>query len=314
MKIVLILTALVSLLFSAAMQQPVKSYIAGGAVVDMVRAQGKLYVATDASSVDIFDLKSTKRIAQIKVDKITDFMGDIIDSKIFSVDVYDGRVVLLSQGDKGYRRVHIYEAGKLQEIISIKDQLYIAQVKFLDKNRLMLALLSDELIAYDIATSKQLYRVAASYSKFSNFALDEKRELIVVADESGVLKIHKTKDGSFLKELKGQNLDNVFQVDIKNGVIATAGQDRRAVIYNGNSAYYMSSHFLIYAVGLSPSGRLAAYASDEQNNVTLFKTGTKSVLAKYTGNKMTLVKIIFLDEKQFLVASDDRKINLYQIK
>ena len=314
MKIVLILTALVSLLFSAAMQQPVKSYIAGGAVVDMVRAQGKLYVATDASSVDIFDLKSTKRIAQIKVDKITDFMGDIIDSKIFSVDVYDGRVVLLSQGDKGYRRVHIYEAGKLQEIISIKDQLYIAQVKFLDKNRLMLALLSDELIAYDIATSKQLYRVAASYSKFSNFALDEKRELIVVADESGVLKIHKTKDGSFVKELKGQNLDNVFQVDIKNGVIATAGQDRRAVIYNANSAYYMGSHFLIYAVGLSPSGRLAAYASDEQNNVTLFKTGTKSVLAKYTGNKMTLVKIIFLDEKQFLVASDDRKINLYQIK
>ena len=316
MKIFLIITVLISSIFAADFQQPSKRYTSSGAVVDMVLADQKLYSATDASSVDVFDLKSTKIIKKITVSKITDFMGDVIDSKVYSVDVLDGAVVLLSQGEKGFRRVHTYIDGKLVEVISIQDQLYIAKVVFLDSKTLLLGLLSNEIIAYDIATKKMNYRQQVSFSKFSNFALNEKKSEVVVADESGDLKIHSTKDGKLLKTLEGQNLDNVFQVDYKNGIIATAGQDRRVVIYNTtfNSAYYKTAPFLIYGVGLSPSGKLVAYASDEQNNVTVFKTSSKNTVGHYGGNKMTLSKILFVNEKEFLVSSDDKTINLYNIK
>ena len=316
MKIVMMMTLLISSIFAASFQQPSKTYTSSGAVVDMVLADKKIYAATDASSVDVFDLKSAKIVEKITVSKITDFMGDVIDSKVYSVDVLDGAVVLLSQGEKGFRRVHTYKDGKLVEVISIKDQLYIAKVLFLDSKTLLLGLLSNEIIAYDIATKKMNYREQVSFSKFSSFVLNEKKSEVVVADESGDLKIHSTKDGKLLKTLAGQNLDNVFQVDYKNGIIATAGQDRRVVIYDTtfNSAYYKSAPFLIYGVGLSPSGKLVAYASDEQNNVTVFKTSGKSTVGHYGGNKMTLSKIIFINEKEFLVSSDDKTINLYTIK
>ena len=316
MKIVMMMTLLIGSIFAASFQPPSKMYNASGAVVDMVVADQKLYVATDASSVDVFDLKSAKIIEKITVSKITDFMDDIIDSKVYSVDVLDGAVVLLSQGEKGFRRVHTYKDGKLVEVITINDQLYIAKVVFLDSKTLLLGLLSNEIIAYDIATKKMNFREQVSFSKFSNFALNEKKSEVVVADESGDLKIHNTKDGKLLKILAGQNLDNVFQVDYKNGIIATAGQDRRVVVYNTmfNSAYYKTAPFLIYGVGLSPSGKLVAYASDEQNNVTVFETSSKNTVGHYGGNKMTLSKIIFINEKEFLVSTDDKTINLYKIK
>ena len=316
MRTLLILLSLTFILSAAAPQKPVAHYSAGGAVVDMIVADGRIYCATDASSVDVIDLKSKRRIKQIKVDQIKDFMGDLVDAKVYSVDLMGKKVLMLSQAEQGYRRLYIQEGEKRTLVIDTSSQLSIAKAKFLDENTVLLALLGDELISYDLKSKKQNWRVQVSGSKFSNFVLDEKREKVVVADESGDLQIVSTKDGKHLKTLSGQNLDNVFQVDYKNGVIATAGQDRRVVIYDlaSGSAYYKSAPFLIYSVGLSPSGRRVAYASDEQNNVTVFDTLTKSTIGVFGGNKMTLSVILFLNEKEFLVATDATTINRYKIK
>ncbi len=316
MRIFIIVTLLMTILFGVEIQQPVAQYVSSGAVTDMVVDNGKLYSATDASCVDIFDMKTEKIIQKITVDKITDFMGDVIDSKVYSVDVLHGKVVLLSQAEHGFRRVHIHQNDKTELLISFSDQLYIAKVRFLDDNTLLLALLGNQIISYDIKTKKQNWMTQVSQSKFSNFMLNEKKDKVVIADESGDLKIHSTKDGAWIKTLGGQNLDNVFQVDYKKGIIATAGQDRRVVIYNTvfSSAYYKTAPFLIYSVGLSPSGKIAGFASDEHNNVTLFNTETQSTVGVFGGNKMTLTNILFLNEKEFLVSSDDRTINLYKLK
>jgi hypothetical protein len=72
--------------------------------------------------------------------------------------------------------------------------------------------------------------------------------------------------------------------------------------------------FLIYSAGLSPSAKLAGYSSDENNNVTVFNTSTQSILGVFGGNKMTLTNILFINEEEFLVSSDDNTINLYKIK
>ncbi|EDZ62282.1 Periplasmic nitrate reductase assembly and/or export protein [Sulfurimonas gotlandica GD1] len=313
---ILLLTVFITSIIFADIKMPLKQYISTGPVTDMLISGSKLYSATNASCVDIFDLESRKIIQKIEISKIKDFMGDEVDSKIYSVDVLDNQVLLLSQAKNGFRRVHIYKDKKLELIIPYTKNLTISKVKFLNKDTILLGMLSNELISFNLNTKAYNWSIQVSGAKFSDFALSENKDEAIVADESGSLKIHNMKDGKLINLLEGQNLDNVFQIDYKNGIIATAGQDRRVVIYayKFDSAYYQSSSFLIYSVGLSPSGKRVAYSSDENNNITVFNTITKSVLGKFGGNKMTLSKILFLNENEFLVSSDDKTINLYKIK
>jgi WD40 repeat protein len=287
MRYIVILAFLLTAMVATEIKAPIAKFYAGGGVVDLVYADSKLYSATNIGTVDIFDINSSKMLKQIKLNKTTDFMGDEIDSKVYSVDVLSDKILLLSQAQKGARRVHIFQNEKLELIIPYTQRLFIAKAKFLDDDTIIMALLSNE-----------------------------KKDELIVADESGDLTILNTKNGSVVKKLTGQNLDNVFQVDTKNKIIATAGQDRRVVVYipKLDLAYYKSSTFLIYSVGLSPSGKTVAYASDENNNVTAFDSISKKVLGKFGGNKMTLTNILFLNENEFLVAGDDKTINKYKIR
>jgi WD40 repeat protein len=316
MKKLVFLVCFVSIVFAAKVHQPFEKYTLDGSVIDMVYKQDKLYCATAVSSVEVVDIKSKKIIQKIQVNKIKDFMGDEIDAKVYSVDELNGAILLLTQASKGYREIYIFKDNKLTNIISFKDKLDIARAKFLDDNTILFALLGNDIISYDIKNHKQNWTRQASQSKFSYFALNEDKTKVVVADESGDLHIIDTKTSKLIKVLSGENLDNVFQVVYKNGYIATAGQDRRAVVYNAKTgqAYYKTASFLIYSVGLSPKAKIVAYASDENNNVTLFKRSTHSNIGLYGGNKMTLSKIIFKNEKEFFVASDDKVVNHYKIK
>jgi len=315
MKTVFLFVMLMSALLAQEFHFPKAHFIASGGVHDILTYKNKLYAATDASCVDIFDLKSQQKISSISLDKIVDFMGEPIDTTIFSVDVIQEKVMLLSEGLKGYSRVSIYENGKLSTLIKDANHLAITKAKFIDAHTLLLALLSDEIISYDIKKHRQNYRVDASASKFSDFVLSEDKSKLVLADESGDLQLLRTQDGKHLKSFTGKNLDDVFGVDFKKGIIATAGKDRRVVIYDTKHAtvYYKKSSFFIYSVGLSPSGKRVAYSSDVHNNITLFNTQTKETIAEFSGNKSPLSKILFIDEDTFLVASAKNVINLYTI-
>ena len=317
MKIFLLIISLcITSLLATDFKQPVSTFVSSGYVIDLLYKNEKVYSATDASAVDIFDFKTKKIIKTIKVDQIEDFMGDLVDSKVFSVDEFNGDIMLLSQSKKGFSRLHVHKNNENILLIDHTDKLSIIKAKYIDQNTILLALLSNEIILYDIKKDINIYRVQVSGGKFSDFSLSEDRTKVIVTDESGEIHIHNTLNGIKIKTLKGQNLDNVFQLSYKNGVIATAGQDRRVAVYSTktNSAYYKKSSFLVYSVGLSPSGNLVAFASDEKNNVTVFNRVTKSTVDKFSGNPMTLSNIVFIDENEFLVSSNSNFINLYKIK
>lgn len=294
---------------------PEFSLIASAAVTDLVLKEDKLFVATSASSVDIFNINTKEKIDSIKMPKIKDFMQDIIDSKIYSVDVLENTILILSQGEKGGRNIDIYKDGKIENIIKDKDRLFIARAKFLDENHIIYALLSNQIYLYDIKNKKVLNEIQISQSKFSHFKLNEDKSKVVIADESGILTMIDSKSFEVIKTFRNQNLDNVFQVDIKNNIILSAGQDRRAAVYSFNETnnYYKEFSFLIYSVGLSPNGNLAGVASDEENNVTIFNTKTKEELYKLTQNRSTLSNILFINENEIFVSSDDEKINYYKL-
>lgn len=294
---------------------PTSSLLASGGVIDLVLNNDKLYVSTAASSVDIFDIKTQEKIDSIKMPQIKDFLGDIIDSKIYSVDILNNNILILSQGEQGGRNLDIYKDGKFENIIKDKERQFIARAKFLDENHIIYALLSNQIYLYDIKNKKILKEIQVSQSKFSSFKLTQDKSKLVVCDESGVISMLDSKNFKILKTFRYQNLDNVFQVDIKDNLILTAGQDRRAAVYNldTNKAYYKEYSFLIYAAALSPSTKLAAVASDEENNVTIFDTSSQSNLYKLTQNKATLSNILFLNENEIFVTSDDKQINYYKI-
>lgn len=286
-----------------------------GGVTDLIIDKNRLFAATTASSVDIFDITTKEKIDSINLPKIKDFIGDTIDSKIYSVDVFDDKILILSQGENGGRNISLYKDGKLTHIIEDKQRLFIARAKFLDENHIIYALLSNQIYLYNIKNKTITKEIQISQSKFSNFKLSSDKTKVVVCDESGVLTMLDSNTFNIIKTFKNQNLDNVFQVDFKNKIILTAGQDRRSAVFSedGKMSYYKEFSFLIYSAGLSPSGNLAAVASDEENNVTIFNTNTKEELFLLTKNRNTLTNILFLNENEIFVSSDDNKINYYKI-
>ena len=296
--------------------EPNFSLITSGSVTDIILKDEKLYASTTASSLDIFDIKTKEKINTITIAKIKNFTGDTIDSKIYSIDILKDNILILSQGEEGGRSITIYNKNKqFEKIIDDKDGLFIARAKFLDENYIIYALLSNQIFIYDIKNKKIINEIQISQSKFSNFSLSEDKSKVIIADESGILTMLDTKTFNILKIFKDQNLDNIFQIDIKNDLIITAGQDRRAAIYSLNDKikYFKEASFLIYSVGLSPSAKFGAFASDEDNNVTVFNINSKENLYKLTKNKSTLTNILFINENEIFVTSDDKKINYYKL-
>jgi len=303
---------------------PTYVYKASGGVTDIVTGNGKIYVSTQASCVNIYDLKTKKLIQTISIPKIKDFMGDIIDAKVYNVDIYKDKILLTSQGEKGFREVHIYDKGKLYTAISVEKKLYIAKAKFINEDTIVFSLLGNQMYLYNIKENKVIWKIdvkpkdADFNSTFADFALNEDRSIAVVADESGDLKLVDIKKGEVIKILANKNLDKVFKVDYKNNKIITAGQDGRCVVYdlkNNHDYFLREKHwFLIYGAGLSPSAKLGAFSSDEQNNVTIFKTNTKSKKYKLLKNSMTLTGVLFISEDEVFITTDSNEFNYYKLK
>ncbi len=317
-KYILLILVLVNILFAKDIKnlKASKSFKASASVIDLVYKKPYLYAATSSSAVDIFDLRTQKLIKTIKLPKVKDFVGDIIDSKVYSIDILKDKILITSQGKKGFRRIYIHENNTLSLIISEKSKMFIAKAKFINEDLIIFSLLSNQMFLYDIKNKKTLWEIQVSHSKFSDFALNEEKNTLILADESGDLKQIDVKTGKIQKRYEGKNLDNVFQIDFKNSFIATAGQDRRCVVYdkNKNSSYYKMASFLIYSVALSPQGNLVAYANDEDNNISVFKRSTKQNLYTLRGTKTTLNKIIFISENELFTASDDEIINYWKLK
>lgn len=294
---------------------PTYSLTASGGVTDIIYDKSKLYVATSNSKIDIFNIETKEKIKSIEIPKVKDFMGDLVNAKVYSIDLLEDKILILGEGEKGGKNIFIYENDKLTTIIDDKERLFIARAKFLDNENIIYALLSNQIYIYNIKTKQIKKEFQISQSKFSNFRLSEDKNKVVIGDESGIITILNAKTLDVLEKVKNQNLDNIFQVDIKKDIVLTAGQDRRSVVYslNKNSAYYKTFSFLIYSVGLSPSGKLAGVACDEENNVTIFSTQTKEDLYLLKENRATLTNILFINENEIFVTSDDKQINYYKI-
>lgn len=313
-----LIVILTSFLFlNAADIAPRKIIEAGGNVQNIALYGDKIIAGTANGTLEIYTLEEGTFVSKIEFEKIKDFTGDLIAPKVFSVDMLENSSTYLAvlQTTSGARELYIVENGKKIELIGVSKNMMINKAKFVDKNRILIALMSNELVLFDIASKKELYRVQANPSHFSDFAMNENKTIVASSCESGEITLSEISTGKTLKVLSKGNVDNVYKVDFKHGKILCAGQDRRGIVYDVQSGMFdrYDGSFLIYAGALSPSAKLGAFAFNEKNDIVIFDLTQKVMQHTLVGQRSTLNTIIFANEKVLVSGSDDKFIIIWRL-
>lgn len=296
---------------------PTHELEAAGNVLDLVVQDGFLVAGTDGGTLEIYDEETLELKKSIFFEPIEDFMGNPMPSKVFSVDKVNSQELYLAllQSPTSYRRLAIVQDGDIQYVIQESDGLMIKKAKFISSSKVLLGLLSNELILYDLEEKKSIYRFQLSQSHFSDFVLSKDKTIAASTDESGKVYLVDVVRGSVLQTYQGGNVDNVYKLDMKGKRIITAGQDRRGIVYDINSGKFdrYDADFLIYACALSPSSNLGALAFTEQNDIVIFELNTGRKLHTLRGQKSTLNSIVFASEKKLYSGSDDKFIMQWRL-
>lgn len=311
------LAAAYSVEICAEIDTPAQQIKINGNAKDMVVYGNKLYIVTEQGFMQEYDYTAKTFTYTIELPPIKDFAGDMVPARIFSVDYNEGKYLLLSDSGKGgYTNMWIHENNTTKQIFGPENKKALVKARFIDQKHILLAYLSNEAALYDIDAQKELYRVKLSESKFSDFALNADKSLVIFSCESGILSLIDVSSGKVMKELKGMNLDNVYKVDFKQNIVSGAGQDRRGSLYDVTTGRgdYIEGNFLIYATGLSPNAKKVAFAMDERNDISVYDVATKAKIAVLHGQKSTLNAIIFKDETTLFSASDDNTVMMWELK
>jgi len=286
-----------------------------GLVNDFVLDDLKLYVANDEGSVEIFDLRKRKKTDEIFIQPMLTAKGDWINVKILSVDRKNGKTLIVSTAEKGYRNIWIHDGQKLSPVITQKRKSTVKKARFIDDKNFFFGTLGYDIIRYTLNDNYKVYKHHIEESAFSDMALSEDKKTAVTASESGQITIVSTETGEILRQPAPLNLDNIYKVAYQNGTIITAGQDRRVGVYPKNAKpYAIKSKFLIYSVGLSPSGKLGIYSSNEKNDLQLFDIKTGKKLHILTGHDSVPSTIRFFDEDGFFSAGYGNTIYYWYLK
>jgi len=291
--------------------RPLHKFKAIGYVSDFVVTKEKLYAASDEGVVSVFDLKSKKIVELIKIEPIVTETGELQPPRLLSIDYFQGKLLLVSIGKDFYRDVWFYEDHKLTKIISQEAKLTIKEARFIDDEKILLATFSSEIILHDNSEHYNRYKRHVTQSTLGDITLTQDKKSVIMSDESGELRILDVASSKTKQVLASQNVDNVFHVAHANGITITAGQDRRVAVYKkGATPYHLKSDFLVYCVGITPSGKTGIYSSGVKNDLQLFSTQTKRKLDTLKGHTALVNQIKFINEKE-LYSSENSPFIYY---
>jgi hypothetical protein len=313
-KLFALLTA--AILFGAELA-PVQKANIEAAVLDMVDDGKYIYIATDASKVVILDQNlSVKK--EILSRKIKDFMGTLNNADIYSVDVLNGKVLYLAQAEGGYAELYLVEGDKKELVLSKDAMLYAKAAKFVDENRAVIALMSDETVLYDLKAKKILKRIKAGEYFYSAMAISPKRDFVAVGDEGGEVAIIDLKSFARAKLFKEINKDKILSVAMSQKyVVAGSRADKTFALYDiatGRAKTKKNPDFFIYVVGIAPDDSVAVYGDNEKYILKVVDTFTLEVRSLLVGHKNIVNVVRFLDPKTILTGSETGEILKWRLK
>ena len=288
-----------------------------GAITDFFIENSNVVLSTDAGTIETYNVKTGKQLDFVQIPPMKDFMGDEVPTKIYSIDRSLDKLLVVTQGNHGFRNVSIFENGKQEEIFNAeRDKMMIKKARWISDNNILLGLMSNDLILYDFGHKKVVCELSISPYTFSDFSLSTDRKHVFTADESGIVHKIEVNNCEINQEFTGINVDNIYQIVFKNGIVITAGQDRRVGVYNtitGNN-YYLQKDFLVYSVGLNADGSIGACSATEDNNISIFKTESRDEKCVLSGHESVVTKMVFFDEHTFLSVGDDQYLMIWEIE
>jgi len=313
-----ILFPLLLLLFSSLFSkniQPAFTMTSRGLISDFVIDGFLLFVANDEGSVEVFDIQQRKKVHEIFLPAYFSATQEMLPPKVLSVDRNEGKTLIVSSGRDGYRNVWIDDGKKLKNIISTKQKLSVKEARFIDGKNFLLGTMGYDMVRYTLNDNHSVFNRHLEDSSFSDMAMSEDKQISAMASESGQVLLLDSNSGDILKTFKPLNLDNIYKIAYKNGTIITAGQDRRVGVYpKEGKPYFIKSNFLVYSVGLSPSGKLGLYSSSEESDLQLFNVNTGKKLHLLQGQDSIPSTIKFFNEDGLFSAGYGNTIYYWYLK
>lgn len=303
MKAILIILSLLSFLFS-------KDIKINSNATTSAFFENKFILSTDNGIVKIYD-QNLSFLFDIKLPKIKDFFGKPREPKVYMSDLLNGKFLILAEASFGKRELYIWDSGLKKLPI---ENLSIKKANFINENEILIALLGNEIMLYDIEKNSFSYRFQISTSTFSDFALNEKRDKFALSCESGIVYLINSKNGKTIKEYKKIHKDNVYQVAFYGDFIVSAGADRKMGIINIKTQKQskFEADFLVYSVGIGK--KYAAFMQNENSDIAIINLENLEKTAVLKGHKAIINSINFINENEIISSADEKQIKKWSIK
>jgi len=315
-KIILIFLSCLSL-FAIEIIKPYKFYTYNYYISKVAFNKKYLIVGMENGHILINNFKNNKKITEITLPKIHDFMGDLISMPIYSLDLSKNgtKLLILAQGENATRILFIYnlKTKKLKKIFTSKKTFMKAS--FLNNNNIFLALLSDEVMLYNLKTKKFIYDKQVGNYVFSTYSLNKSKTKAAIGDESGIIHIIDIKSGKKILDLQGYNKDKTIGVDFVKNYVINASSDKRVAIYNIKTKSIITqfdAKFLPYAGALSPDLKKYAIQYDENNNLLVLNINSKPLFL-LKGHRMPLINMKFISNNK-IISFSPSEIIIWKLK
>ena len=301
---VLVLVLVMSVLCA---NEPYKKITIDHLITSIHLYDDELYISSDSGVIEVYNINDFKKIKEIKLEKIYDYFGNSFYPKIFCTHTIDKeKILIISQDSNGGSKLQIYDNGF--RTIPLENTSFVNKAYFIDENRILIGLLSNEIILYDMAKDEVLWEIQPSQAPFSDLIFDG--NLAFSTTEGGVVYIIDIESGNIKKKLEGANFDNVYMLASAKDILLSAGRDKTCGIYNIKDGTFntLKTRFLSYAVGISSDSTLGAISDNENNDILIFDTKTLGKIDILKGGDALPNRIIFIDNDTVVAGFDSRNV------
>ncbi|WP_295143088.1 nitrate reductase [uncultured Campylobacter sp.] len=295
--------------------QPDKVIKAGANVISSNLIDEILYLGTDGSELDIYDIKADKFLEPIKFRTVKTHFSDKEPAKIFSIDRLGDMLLVLTEMD--YNERYLYVFKKENDNWSEVGNMHLANKSakkafFIDEKTAVVSDFGNEIYYIDLESKKAVFKHKFSIALYVDFEINKTRDKIAIGAESGVIYIYNLKTRQTEQTLNFFK-DNMYDIDYKNDVVAVGCIDKQAGVFNGAMSYFKSD-FIVYATGLSDDAKTLAYMNGEESDILVYDIASKTKLATVKTGQQILNEIYLSDSGRLISVAYEKEVKFWSVK
>ena len=295
--------------------QPDKVIKAGANVISSNLIDEILYLGTDGSELDIYDIKADKFLEPIKFRTVKTHFSDEEPAKIFSIDRLGDMLLVLTEMD--YNERYLYVFKKENDSWSEVSNMHLANKSakkafFIYQNTAVVSDFGNEIYYIDLESKKAVFKHKFSIALYVDFEINKTRDKIAIGAESGVIYIYNLKTRQTEQTLNFFK-DNMYDIDYKNDVVAVGCIDKQAGVFNGSMSYFKSD-FIVYATGLSDDAKTLAYMNGEESDILVYDIASKTKLATVKTGQQILNEIYLSDSGRLISVAYEKEVKFWSVK